>query len=673
MGYDVGTSDDIADRDTYWASKPTDEIGDEILKKVENYQDYLDSSGRLSIMQASYVQYYKAIGTYADIQRAGPSGQFSLISINEYRNIILHIISLTASERIAFDPVAINTDSESIAQCTLAQGLLEYYMREKRLEAKVKKALETAMWAGEAFCALSWDIGAGDAYGIDPETGRPTKAGDVTLRVYNPGSCIRDYNLNDPAEERWRILVNLESRYELMAKYPQLADRIKQVSADKRLWQYFFNMDGTFTSSDELIPVFEFRHDKTDAIPNGRIVKVLSSDVILVDSPLPYKSSHIYRITPNDQDNTIFGYTVGYDMLPIQSALDSMYSIALTNLSTFGVQCIAVPQGSEITQDDVTGGMKILYYNSQLGVPSPLQLTATAPETYNFMGQLSAAMEKMAAINPITRGDPGALPQVKSGAAMALIQSMAIQFNSALQQSFVNLAEDIGTGIIEILQTFASQPRVAQIAGKSKRTLIKYWTSDDLSSIRRVTVNIGNPMMRTVAGRENLGEQLLSNGLIKNADQLLQVYNTGKLDPLTQYPLAELQLINDENESFMNGVYSPPIITDNHDEHIREHGVVLASVEARKNPSILNVTLDHIMEHLRLKSEQPPTLAQLYGQIPVVPMAPMGAPPEMPQNGPIEPTIQNAPNKPSPGTKMPTNPLTGEKFDLATGGGVVGL
>jgi hypothetical protein len=665
-----GTS--LNDRDTYWASKPTSDIGDEIIRKVDDYQEFLLLSGRLNMLQKSYGQYYNAIRTWGEIQRGGNTGEFSLLSVNDYRNILLHIISITASDRLAMDPMAENSDAESVAQCTLAQGLLDYYMREKRVEKKVKKSLETCLWASDSFVSLSWDIGKGDDVGIG-EDGNPIKAGDIVVKNYGPTSCVRDYSLMDSAGETWKILIDLENRFELMARHPELADRIKNVSMNYDLWQYLFFLNGSFMENDELIPVYELRHERTDAVPSGRIVRIIQGDVVLLDSPLPYKKIHVYRMAPADQDGTIFGYSVSNDMLPIQQAMDSINSIILSNIATFGVQSVLIPQGSSLTQDDLANGMKLISYNHLLGKPEALQLTATAPETYNFLNILGASNERLSAINQVTRGNPEGIPGAKSGAALALIQSMAIQFNNTLQQSYVELAEDVGTGIIEILQTFVSQPRVAQITGKSKRSLLKYWTSEDLSTIRRVSVNVGNPMMRTVAGRQNFAEQLLQiPGLISDPAQLLEVYNTGKLEPMTESPLAELQLIRDENESLMMGVDTPAIITDDHDKHILEHPVVVASVEARKNPQVLQATLNHIQQHIDLKGQQSPILQALYGQLPT----PQGMPPQGPQGAPPQgppPELPEQDNGENPGARMPTNPLTGQKFDTVTGGGVVGM
>src|SRR5690606_32152609 len=141
-----------------------------------------------------------------------------------------------------------------------------------------------------------------------------------------------------------------------------------------------------------------------------------------------------------------------------------------------------------------------------------LNLTNTPAEIFNFMGMLEKLGETLSGVNSVARGNPEA--SLKSGAALALVQSQAIQFSMGLQQSFAQLVEDAGTGTIEILQDFASVPRVAFIAGKSNRPLMKNFKGSDLDAIKRVTVDMGNPLTRTTAGKVNLADTMLERNLI---------------------------------------------------------------------------------------------------------------------------------------------------------------
>jgi hypothetical protein len=106
-------------------------------------------------------------------------------------------------------------------------------------------------------------------------------------------------------------------------------------------------------------------------------------------------------------------------------------------------------------------------------------------------------METISGINSVTRGQPEA--SLKSGNALALVQSMAIQFISGLQQSYVKLIEQVGTQLINNLKDYAKAPRVAAIVGKNNRTELKEFIGDDLQAINRVVVDMGNALSRCLA------------------------------------------------------------------------------------------------------------------------------------------------------------------------------
>jgi hypothetical protein len=225
----------------------------------------------------------------------------------------------------------------------------------------------------------------------------------------------------------------------------------------------------------------------------------------------------------------------------------------------------------------------------------PLQLTSTPAEIFNFIEGIKADMETLIGVNSVARGNPES--NLKSGAALALIQSLAIQFAQGLQQSYAQLLEDVGTSVIHILQDYAATPRVALIAGKANKSYLKEFKSDDLMNISRVVVDMGNPVMRTTAGRVNLAEQLLQNGLVQTPQQYLEVLTSGKLEPIYESEQAELLLIRSENEQMQEGIQPAVLRTDNHPLHIKEHLVVLSAPKSRANPTIVNAALSHIQQH----------------------------------------------------------------------------
>jgi hypothetical protein len=321
-----------------------------------------------------------------------------------------------------------------------------------------------------------------------------------------------------------------------------------------------------------------------------------------------------------------------FDLLPLQEGINSLYSTAMTNNHTFGIQNIYAERDSGITFQELSGGLHLIEGNSERP-PVPLQLTATSAETYNLIADLVRQMEVISGVNAVARGNPDPKQNLRSGNALALVQSQALQFISPLQQSYIHLIEDVGTNLITLLQDFAHVPRIAQIAGKSNATFMKEFKSDDLTSITRVVVEAGNALAQTPAGRLEIASQLIQMGQIKTPEEYLSVLNTGKLETMTESQNKQLLLIRAENERLIEGT-SPvqAILTDDHSLHIREHQATLADPDLRLDPDLVQRTTLHLQEHLDILSN--PALANMLialGQTPIAP--PPQAQPMPPQGG----------------------------------------
>jgi hypothetical protein len=273
---------------------------------------------------------------------------------------------------------------------------------------------------------------------------------------------------------------SFKNRFDLAAKYPEQADDILRMETKDQKERYDFN-GGFYDESDD-IAVYEFYHKRTESMPEGRYCLFVDSDVVLMDTSMPYRDLPVYRVSPADILGTPYGYSDTFDVLPIQDAINSLYSAILTNQNAFAVQNIISPRGADVTAEQISSGMNFIEYNSQVGKPEALQLSATSPETFNFISVLERTAETISGVNSVSRGNPES--SLKSGNALALVQSMSLQFVSGLQQSYVKLIEDVGTGVVTTLRDFAAVPRVAMIVGESNRSYMKEFVGDDLSSVR---------------------------------------------------------------------------------------------------------------------------------------------------------------------------------------------
>ena len=549
-------------------------------------------------------------------------------------------------------------------------------MREKRLERHMKQACEFALIFATGYVAMEWDAQAGDKYGVDPETGKISHTGDLKVEALTPVDVIVDI-FKETSKKDWIVLRRWENKYDKIAKHPDLKDEILEVATkDDQVNRLNYSVTTSNFPTDD-IPVYTFMHEKTPALPDGRMMILSNDKTVYYDGPLPYRKVPVYRIAPGEFYGSPYGYTQAFDLLAIQEALNSLYSSAVTNNMTFATQNITVPRGSNINVTQLHGGLNLIEHDPKLGKPEPLQLTASAPELYRLIEMLEAKHETLAGINSVVRGNPEA--SLKSGAALALVAAQAIQFNSGLQGQYVELVEDLGTGLIEILQDYAKAPRLAMIAGKSARPFMKEFTGDDISDISRVTVEMGSAVSRTLAGKVERANNLLQAGLIKTPEEYIMVEQTGKLEPMIEGQTSQLLLIKSENERLREGDQIQAVVTEDHRLHIMEHGSVLSNPVTKEQPEVVAAVTEHIQQHLELLRTTDPQLLQLLGQQPLPPLQPpagapaMGA--EQPNQGQLDQLSGNPevlsqdisgdmPDMPN----MPNNPLTGETYDTESGG-----
>jgi hypothetical protein len=346
------------------------------------------------------------------------------------------------------------------------------------------------------------------------------------------------------------------------------------------------------------------------------MVEFLTADIVLTDSPLIGGYYPVKRVSPNEFRDTPFGYSPTFDMVEIQRNYNSLASAITTNQEAFAVQQIAIEKGSSLDPEDI-GPMKVLYYAAGKNPPQAINFTSTPQEVFSRLGDVESEMEKMAGVNSVVRGDPQA--SLESGSALALVKQTAVEFNSAYEQSYNKLIENCGDGIVKLTQNFATLPRIALITGKSNKEYLKEYKGSDIDQIERVIIDRGNPMAKTLAGKIQMADSLMDRGMIKNAQQYLQVVEMGRLDPIVEGEQAELMFIKDENEQLAQGQEMEAAWTDDHMTHIKEHKVVIASVDARQNPDLMNATLRHIDQHLGFLREIEPQQLMMLGQQPMQP------------------------------------------------------
>jgi hypothetical protein len=424
----------------------------------------------------------------------------------------------------------------------------------------------------------------------------------------------------------------------------------------------------------EDIYLYKLFHKPTEAMPEGREAWFIDAKTILFDGPTPYgQKLPVFRMCPGEMIDTAQGATPLTDLLALQDMLDMLYSAALTNNANNAIARILVHEDSGLNSGLLQGGgAEVLEGNwdNEFQKPSTLQLTHTAPETFKLIEQVKADMKEKIGLNDVALGQ--ADPQL-SGAAMALLETKAGQLASGLMKGRRQLLEDIGNAIVDRYQRFAKTPRtLGEVLGKGRKAYLADFTGAKISKVSKVTVQAGNPMKDTNAGRLTIADGIRAvakdAGAPMSVTDYQQVLDTGNLEPLFEADEAESIRIKSENEAIARGEVPPVLLDDPHDLDLKEHRTVMATADSRNDPKAVAAYRQHQAQHLAMKNQLaavmagPPPAGPMGAGGPVPPGA--GAPPPIPPGpGPMDPASGAPPPGPLPDLpQFPNNPQTGQQW-----------
>lgn len=604
----------------YWAASDAAEAVTECEKRRVDYYRYLNDQGFMYAWNAIYQAYY-AGKEHCSPLMTGEQGNIMSVSVNDFRNLIQHKVAIVINQNPAWEPMAVNSDVKSTAQCKLAKSLLNYYQDVKRARVKATNAVTNAALFGEGYLLQTWDATAGARkFTLPTENGvRNINEGDVDQRIFEPIDVIRDVTITDSEQNHWYIVRETRNKYDTAVKYPELYDEIVNSTVNRDPGQHYLNYVDWMHSKD-LVTVYTFLHKRTAACPEGRVLRYINDAIILSDGPLAMQDYPLHRLVDTEIRGKNFGYSDAYDMLGLQDTLNGLWSTVFTNLNAFGVQNVIMPVGSNISESSF-GGLNIIEWDPQSGgAPQALQLTSQPDGIWNAINGMSSKLETISGVNSTARGNPPA--QVGSGVALSMMQSLNVQYNQGLQSSYVSFMEAIGTALINLIKDYAHLPRVAAIVGESNSSYLKEYKGADLMNVNRVVAKLANPMSNTIQGRYAMGEMLASKGLIKDASQLLTVLETGNLDNLTDGRNSQLIYAKAIVEALRNGEPVPmPRITDDHLLHIRMISDLASDINIRtERPDLLEAMDNQILAHMKFL--QDPSVSMLMVALQQQPLPP---------------------------------------------------
>ncbi len=681
---EVKAPEATGEKKLYWAAKEGKDLAKEVMERVDTFYERAKNNKIFEKFDKSYRAFYglpfnSSEGRSDELTGAGDQGEFQKVNVNHYANILRHQTNLTTTEKPAMKPVAANGNADTLSQAYQSQGILEEYQRKLRVDKHLTDTVLKALMGSEAHLRLEWDSTAGSDY-----MGQQT--GDIKVTTLTVLDVIKDANKSSPGDLKWHVIRTWWNKHDLAAVYPAFEKQILDATntADYRSNKELRCMmvGPAEERDDDDIAVFELIHDKTPALKAGRYAVILNDETVLQESDFVYPEVTLYRLAPEDLIGTSYGHSPMFDLLGLAEMVNSLYGIIYTNQKTFGHQNVLCPDDANVNVEALAGGLNLIKYrvNQYNAKPESLNLTATPREIFEFIKMAETVMETLSGVNSTVRGN--APKNLESGSALALVQSQALAFMNQLQRAYAELVERVGGGILKLLKRFATIPQRIAMSGKSQQYRVVDFTADQFESVDSVRVEQVNALSQTTAGKMDVSEKLLAQGLV-TPEQFITLRNTGRFERIDESEMKQRLLCQKENEWLRDGVpVPPPVLFEDHRIHILALQELAADPEFKQGPN-MPALVEHATAHFMCLATPDPVsqnILLMLKQQPIMPPPmppPEGGPPD--QGGansegsqPMPPGPENstaapaAPNMPD----MPNNPATGQTWDPVTGGGV---
>lgn len=584
-----------------------------------------------------------------ELQKHGAQGQLTKIRLNHYGNLGQHFHSLLEGDGIAYDPMAGGEKWQDAESARKARGLLDNWLSDG-LEGALRKAETYGTFCGHGWVATDWNARAGEPVmpDVEPEPTPgappvvpppPVFSGEMRRHAYAPWQVAFDPDARAPEQVEWVILKRHVNRWSLAEEFPEHRDAILGAGngvTDDVEFRSGWGRGGTTREYGDRVAVYEFRHKDEEACEGGRhVLYVEGHNAPLRSGPLPFEGLAVQRFAPMDIADSAFGFTPLWWLLGPQQAVDMLKSIDVSQHRAFGTPIIMAPMGSNVSYQSLRTGQAIVEYTPGL-----------KPELASFNGQTESSgrlandyvgeMETLIGVNSVNRGNPQA--SLESGSSLALVQATAVQFVKPFDRNKRTFEENVAKDHLTIFTTFATTPHKVRVAGQGGSERTEEISGADVEGVGRVRVVGGNPLMRTLAGKVQIADNMVKMQLIKDAAAYLRVLETGDLGKMMEPENRARSLIDAENEmlrraDFIRGPDGQPVMqpvmgpdglpligpdgqpqmepvldearlpvvapTDDHTLHGHHHPAVWDDPFVRRNPAVRRALMKHLADHVK--------------------------------------------------------------------------
>jgi hypothetical protein len=612
--------DEVSPVEVYWAKRDARELVSTLQDKEIEFFDALKRRGFMRMWRYMWAQYYgqdpNAVGGFETqmITVAGEDGELLNFRLNEVRPLVRKQIQLVVGERPAFQCQAVNTDYATLGQVNICDSIIEYVYREAHAERQEWEVAESDSNYGAGFGWVRWDPDRGDEVEVTEQVPIPAnpyaqppipegatapmpvmkRAGAPTVTVVHPWEMIQEASSKS---HLWREIRERASKWELIATYPELAEKIRGLKGlDEWVTEALFGFNDAEDDSDELI-VKHFYHERCVALPEGRYLGFVG-DVVLWDTSCPVsKGLPIVEMCSERFEGTSFGYANGWELIASNQLSDQITSDMASNLATFGRTVIGVYDGTKFDVDALANGHRVLNIPAGASPPVPINFSGIPAAAQWALEYLNQGRARISGINEAAQGNPEA--QVSSGSYLSLLHNIAIESQQPRQTAFDMYRERMANLMLDLVRQRASAPFLVSIAGLDERPYLRQFTADKLSGVKRVIVKTANPMMRSQAGRMDVFNAVKQIPNSNDRAAAIELVVSGNAKNFAKTERSEDMAIAWENEQLAQGIKVPIHKSDDPYKHWPKHKADLNArrEELLSNPSALEAFNQHMEDH----------------------------------------------------------------------------
>lgn len=622
----------------YWGLLPAEEIGDEIRTRIGGYYaGAMSSTGNLGAqvawLQVLAYKYAYGFGTdtfhgTSTISRGGDQGEMNYVRMGQPRSILNAASSQATSPPINWLPQAGTWSASALRAVRTAKNLYLHTWNNTGFEAVADQCTFEASMLGESFFDVRWDPHAGSLIDLDG----PVPTGDYRWRnilpwdVYrNPGK--RSYDQLDDVTYQTK-----ENRFNLAATHPDFEDAILDAPTGPPSFVSFgfglLNGDTTWDRDDVFLLHTLFR--KSATLPYGREVLSLVDGTVISDGPLPYGMWSLFRIQKAPLSGTPFGDTEFFSVLGAAEVYDSVWSTIVTNILTSGVTLFTAPRGSNVDVTALAAGLSILLYDESGGGKVEAQNFQRVPEgAFVILDKLKIEMEQALGQNAVTRGQS---PGDRAPASLAaLLDATSSRTASPFLKSRVGTIRDAGVCALSMFKIHVSEEMPYRIRlGAKEAPSSARWRDvrpEDIAGVDDVIVTIGQDSYATNMTKAELLAGVPDQTMRR---EIMEVAETGRIEPLALATEEMYELVTEENEALSRGEFIDVDPGDDDYFHVKQHDLTTMTLASRRDDGIMAAKADHFRKHYSKAFRVP---LALVGQINAIEVDPMTGQPILGPDG----------------------------------------